>query len=156
MSGLSGLGLGFGGGETPGGTGAAPDAGGLSPMDAGKQLLGGEEESPFDDVKKKAKGALSVDNIGNVEAQTRAAADSVGNADRAVAEQVGSAFKGMTGIALTGAKNLAGDGAGSLVGGAPPPAGKLEEALGGGISKLMSFAAPGVPVKEALQIAKQK
>ena len=150
MSILGGLGIGGEDAPAPG----SPEASGLSPFAAGKKLFE-EGETPFDEVQRKAKGTLSTENIGNVDAQNKQAADSLGNADRAVAEQVSGAFKGLSGMAMSGAQGLVGDGASFLVGGRPPDPGKLEASLGQGLQALTSFMAPGIPVKEAINLAKR-
>jgi hypothetical protein len=147
-------GLGFGGGDsTPGAAAGAPEAAGLSPFQAGQQVLGGGENA-VDDVKGRAKQALSTDKIGDVEATTRNAAASLGNPDTAMSDNVKNSIKGMTDMALTGGKTLAGDAVGFLGGGAPAP-GKLEQSLNGGLQSLLSTVAPATPVREAISLAKR-
>jgi len=126
---------------------------GLTPVEAGKTIIN-QVQSTFDEVKGKAKQAISTDNIGSVEASTQAAAAGIQNPDRATVDAVRGAFKGMTDLAGAGAKNLVGDAAGFLAGGGAPPPGHLEKSLEGGFQNLMTFMAPQVPVKQAMDMAK--
>lgn len=138
------------------GLGVAPEVGtelqGLTPVEAGKQVVG-QIQSTFDEVKGKAKQALSTENIGSVDASTQAAAAGIQNPDKATADAIRGAFNGGMELAKTGAKNLIGDAAGAISGGAPMP-GRLEKSLEGGFQNLLTFMAPQVPVKEAMAMAK--